>query len=584
MKNRRIPRGLCHLILCLLLVLGAPAGTLAVEPSDISGHWAEGALLHGMELGWIEGYEDGTFRPDAPMTRSEYTILLSRLLGLEEVSSQTMTRFSDRAANTWDDGYLARAEAAGLFDVAYPGNLLSPSTPITREEAAQLLLHSLRLKETKDSRGNLNPDILATTSQFLVNQSSFCSDVNQLSFTDRHQVSPRFVFAIDELNHIGIFTGYEDNSFSPQSQLTRAEATTLLLRATGEAPKIVEPPKEKPAPTEPTPPPSVPNPTLPKASKDNLRLVQDGKDFFLEDAQTHVRLLGSDVSDGVVKVGEKTYLLDKDGRLKSDFYKKDNKVYYIDKEKGMISGWKQIGDHLYYFSPANQRMYRNGMFSTGEGVYWFGSDGKLKTGSRAGGHSKRRVNWAGPTAKELENHWLEGEDRDLRFRGQEIANYAASFEGLPFKWYGVDLTDGTGVCCVGNSYSAYKAFGIRIPGPADCQVKKHKGYELTRCQYEYAPKFGGMRYRANFDNAWPGDLIFNYSPGFYLGYNHVGIYMGKNDGRPIYVHATLKDGLFVGDTREMNWTIGRRFNKEFVRYNTRQNVGSGKIPDMPRNR
>ena len=47
-------------------------------------------------------------------------------------------------------------------------------------------------------------------------------------------------------------------------------------------------------------------------------------------------------------------------------------------------------------------------------------------------------------------------------------------------------------------------------------------------------------------------------------------------------HATLKNGIFVGDCREMNREIGRRFNKEFVRYNTEKNKGNGRIPEILR--
>ena len=227
-------------------------------------------------------------------------------------------------------------------------------------------------------------------------------------------------------------------------------------------------------------------------------------------------------------------------------------------------------------------MYKNGMFSTGEGVYWFGKDGKLQIGKRPGGIRGRKVYWAGPSAKELENGWLTGPNQELRFRGQEMANYAAAFEGQPFRWYGFEFNSGKGVYCVGLTYATHKAFGIHIPGPTDTNIRLHRGYELPRVQYEAAYQFGGMRYPANFANAWPGDIIFNYSPNFYLGYNHVGLYMGKNNGRDIYVHATLKDGIFVGDCREMNRTIGRRFNKEFVRYNTEKNKGNGKIPEILR--
>ena len=307
-------------------------------------------------------------------------------------------------------------------------------------------------------------------------------------------------------------------------------------------------------------------------SLDEAHVVSvDGK-YYLEDKTNGLRFSPSKFKDGIVKVADKTYLLNADGSLGQGFIDKNNKTYYVDGENGLATGWRKIDNALYYFSPYDYRMYKDGMFSTGKGVYWFGKDGKLKTGNRPGGIKGRLVYWAGPSDKELSNEWLTGDDKELRFRGQEIANFAASYEGLPFKWYGFDLTNGEGVYCVGNAYSAHKAFGIKIPGANDANIKLHNGYELTRVQYVDAEKFGGIRYPADFSKAWPGDLIFNYSPNFYLGYNHVGIFMGHNTNRPIYVHATLADGLFVGDCREMNWRIGRKFNDCFIRYNTEANL------------
>ncbi|MNI38145.1 Cellulosome-anchoring protein precursor [compost metagenome] len=48
--------------------------------TDISGHWAEGAIAVGVEEGWLKGYEDGTYRPDDPVTRAESVVLLNRVL------------------------------------------------------------------------------------------------------------------------------------------------------------------------------------------------------------------------------------------------------------------------------------------------------------------------------------------------------------------------------------------------------------------------------------------------------------------------------------------------------------------------
>ncbi|HSH26097.1 MAG TPA: hypothetical protein VLA13_11280, partial [Massilibacterium sp.] len=72
--------------------------------------------------------------------------------------------------------------------------------------------------------------------------------------------------------------------------------------------------------------------------------------------------------------------------------------------------------------------------------------------------------------------------------------------------------------------------------------------------------------------------VFNHSPNFYLGFNHVGIYMGKNAGTPYYIHSALKNGLAVENPYKMNRESKRIFNDSFIRYNTDANPGNGSIP------
>jgi hypothetical protein len=43
---------------------------------DIKGHWAESIIRQAITEGWVKGYPDGTFRPDAPMTRAESVALV----------------------------------------------------------------------------------------------------------------------------------------------------------------------------------------------------------------------------------------------------------------------------------------------------------------------------------------------------------------------------------------------------------------------------------------------------------------------------------------------------------------------------
>ena len=48
--------------------------------TDISDHWAEGYILKAASIGWIKGYEDGTFHPNDPITRAEFATLVNRIM------------------------------------------------------------------------------------------------------------------------------------------------------------------------------------------------------------------------------------------------------------------------------------------------------------------------------------------------------------------------------------------------------------------------------------------------------------------------------------------------------------------------
>ena len=48
--------------------------------SDISGHWAENEIERAAAFGWISGYPDGTFHPDARITRAEAMTMINRVL------------------------------------------------------------------------------------------------------------------------------------------------------------------------------------------------------------------------------------------------------------------------------------------------------------------------------------------------------------------------------------------------------------------------------------------------------------------------------------------------------------------------
>ena len=93
--------------------------------SDISGHWAEAEIERAVTLGWINGYPDGTFRPDAYITRAEAMTMINRVLcRIPESESDLlpgMTVWVDCKPTDWF--YLAVQEATNSHDFNRQGEV-----------------------------------------------------------------------------------------------------------------------------------------------------------------------------------------------------------------------------------------------------------------------------------------------------------------------------------------------------------------------------------------------------------------------------------------------------------------------------
>lgn len=86
--------------------------------SDISGHWAEKYIERAAELGWIQGFADGTFRPDTYITRAQAMTMINRVLNRtpedEEDLLEGMKVWPDCNPSDWF--YLAVQEATNSHD------------------------------------------------------------------------------------------------------------------------------------------------------------------------------------------------------------------------------------------------------------------------------------------------------------------------------------------------------------------------------------------------------------------------------------------------------------------------------------
>ena len=93
--------------------------------TDISGHWAQKDIERAATLGWIQGYEDGTFRPENYITRAEAMTMINRMLCRmpenEEALLDDMIVWPDNQPGEWY--YLAVQEATNGHEFAPVGEV-----------------------------------------------------------------------------------------------------------------------------------------------------------------------------------------------------------------------------------------------------------------------------------------------------------------------------------------------------------------------------------------------------------------------------------------------------------------------------
>ena len=92
----------------------APATKLAqVLLSDIKGNWAQSTIQALAARGIIQGFPDGSFRPDQPVTRAEFAAMISKAFGINPI--REAIAFIDVPANYWAEGAIGQAYQMGFM-------------------------------------------------------------------------------------------------------------------------------------------------------------------------------------------------------------------------------------------------------------------------------------------------------------------------------------------------------------------------------------------------------------------------------------------------------------------------------------
>lgn len=176
----------------------APGGDYIPEMLNGDDHYA-----------YIIGYPDGTIQPDESITRAEVTTIFYRLLK-DEIREQYLTKenpYVDVKEEAWYNGAISTLTALGIVN-GIDGEIFAPNADITRGEFAAII------------------------SRFAEKSVDIAEDFTDV---DGHWAESDIYKAAA----FGWIKGYEDNTFRPDREITRAEAMTLINRVLGRIPEAV---------------------------------------------------------------------------------------------------------------------------------------------------------------------------------------------------------------------------------------------------------------------------------------------------------------------------------------------------------
>lgn len=127
-----------RILLALLLMLALCVPALAFNDTGELSDSEQEALAALSGLGVIGGYPDGSFRPDATITRAEFAKMLGIFAGATELMAEE-NLFADVAPGSWYFGWVCRAAEQGWIR-GYPGGEFRPQNSITQQEIAAVLV------------------------------------------------------------------------------------------------------------------------------------------------------------------------------------------------------------------------------------------------------------------------------------------------------------------------------------------------------------------------------------------------------------------------------------------------------------
>ncbi len=170
-----------------------------VNFSDINGHWAEAVIKEMANMGILNGYPDGSFRPDGDITRAEFAQVIFKAFELD--TGDYSSTFTDIAGH-WAENSIETVAHFGIVS-GYNASTFGPDDKINREQMTNMLARAMELTGLS---GNT-------------------------TFVDDADISAWAKPLVKASQEEELVIGYPDNSFRPQGNSTRAEAVQVIYNA-----------------------------------------------------------------------------------------------------------------------------------------------------------------------------------------------------------------------------------------------------------------------------------------------------------------------------------------------------------------
>ncbi|CAM4487163.1 putative repeat protein (TIGR02543 family) [Paenibacillus endophyticus] len=120
----------------------------SVAFSDVAGHWAEMSIMKAADLKIISGFPDGSFKPERQVTRAEFAVMVMKALKLDLEGASLV--FEDKEQiKSWARTSVAQAVEAGIIQ-GYTDGSFRPDAEITRSEMAVIIAKAMKLKVDDD--------------------------------------------------------------------------------------------------------------------------------------------------------------------------------------------------------------------------------------------------------------------------------------------------------------------------------------------------------------------------------------------------------------------------------------------------